>query len=71
MTDAWRAVIASEVEPGDRVRLGSGALMTLSLIETGLLGMPGLLAFIEDTPTRWYKHPIPASTTVEVCRPQR
>jgi hypothetical protein len=40
----------------------------VSRIEPNFLGMEALIAFIEDTPTRWFKQPVPQTTEVEVQR---
>lgn len=68
MTKQWSSVPAEEVVAGDRVRLGNGAVVLVSKIETGFMGMDAMLAFIEDTPDRWFKAPIPKGTLVEVER---
>ena len=68
MADSWTTVTAADVRAGDRIRLASGLEMLVSRIEPGLLGLPGLLAFIEDTPARWYKQPVQDTADVEVSR---
>jgi hypothetical protein len=62
MAESWTTVAAADVQAGDRIRLASGLEMQVSRIE------PRLLAFIEDTPDRWYKQPVPATAEVEVAR---
>jgi hypothetical protein len=57
-----------DVMPGDRVRLATGQEVLVSRIETNFMGMDSLVAFIEDTPTRWLKQPVPQSAEVEVQR---
>ena len=57
-----------DVMPGDRVRLATGQEVLVSRIETTFMGMDSMVAFIEDTPTRWLKQPIPQSAEVEVHR---
>jgi len=59
---------AADVQAGDRVRLASGAEMLVSRIERRFLGRDGLIAFIEDTPERWYKQPVSDAAEVEVAR---
>lgn len=59
---------AADVEAGDRIRLDSDVEMLVSRIERRLLGLDGLLAFIEDTPVRWYKHAVSPTAAVEVSR---
>jgi hypothetical protein len=65
MTITWVQGTASDVKVGDRVRTPGGEL-TVSRIEVPFMGMPEMLAFIEDTPERWYKQPLPLNTPVEV-----
>jgi hypothetical protein len=60
-------VTAAEVVPGDRVRLESGEEVTATRIQSPFFG-EGRLAFIEDTPERWYKRPVATDTSVEVLR---
>ena len=60
----WRTAPASEVKEGDRVRLANGNELTVTRIETGFFGV--MLAFIEDTPERWFKQPVQETAEVEV-----
>jgi hypothetical protein len=66
MSENWKTVKATEVKPGDTVRIGSGAVVIASRIDTSFLGMPNMVAFIEDTPERWFKQPMLADGEVEV-----
>jgi hypothetical protein len=68
MAESWTTVTAADVRAGDRVRLASGVEMLVSRIETRLLGRDGLIAFIEDSPGRWYKQPVSQTAEVEVAR---
>ncbi len=67
-TQSWATVPATDVQAGDRIRLATGAEMLVSRIERRLLGRDGLIAFIEDTPDRWYKQPVSEAAEVEVAR---
>jgi hypothetical protein len=62
----WTSMTAGEIEPGATIRLGNGKELVVSRIERDFLGMPGLTAFIEDTPRQWLKAPMPADMVVEV-----
>ena len=64
----WTAVPVSEVQPGDRVRVSGGQEVLVSRIEPRFMGIDTMVAFIEDTPTRWFKMPVPQSGEVEVQR---
>ena len=64
----WASVPVSEVKPGDRVRVASGQEVLVSRIEPRFMGIDTMVAFIEDTPTRWFKMPVPQSGEVEVQR---
>jgi hypothetical protein len=66
MSDAWTTMTAADVRPGDRIRLASGQEMLVSGIEPGFMGMDGIIAFIEDTPARWFKQPVPQTAEIEV-----
>lgn len=68
MTESWKSMPVSEVRVGDRVRLESGTEVLVSRIEPRFMGMDTMIAFIEDTPTRWYKQPLPETAEVEVVR---
>jgi hypothetical protein len=66
--DIWVAMPASQVQVGDRVRFAPGNELEVSAIEPNFFGGP-LVAFIEDTPQRWFKQPVPEEREVEVRRP--
>lgn len=68
MTESWATMRVADVRPGDRVRLASGQEMLVSRVEPNFMGMAAMVAFIEDTPTRWFKQPFPQTTEVEVIR---
>jgi hypothetical protein len=68
MSESWTTVSAADLEPGDRIRLAGGQEMLVSRVEPGFMGMDGMVAFIEDTPARWFKQPVPQSAEVEVSR---
>jgi hypothetical protein len=60
---------AADVRVGDRIRLASGQEMLVSRIEANFMGMKTMVAFVEDTATRWFKQPVPQTAEVEVQRP--
>ena len=68
MTDSWTGIPAEQVRLGDRVRLATGHEVLVSRIESSFMGMEAMVAFIEDTPTRWFKMPVPRTAEVEVQR---
>jgi hypothetical protein len=66
MSDTWKTVKAEQVKAGDAVRTTTGDVVTVSRIEKSFMGMPNMLAFIEDTADRWFKQPMVADADVEV-----
>jgi hypothetical protein len=44
-----------------------GVEIIVSRIETEFLGRPGMIAFIQDTPERWFKAPMTPDTPVEIA----
>lgn len=66
MSDSWKTIKAQEVKVGDTVRTQSGAVVIVSRIETPFLGRPNMVAFIEDTPDRWFKQPVVSDSEVEI-----
>jgi hypothetical protein len=42
--------------------------MLVSVIEPDFMGMAAMVAFIENTPTRWFKQPVPLTADVEVIQ---
>jgi hypothetical protein len=68
MAESWKSMAVSDVQVGDRVRLESGAEVLVSRIEPKFMGMDTMVAFIEDTSTRWYKQPVMQTADVEVQR---
>jgi hypothetical protein len=53
---------------GDRVRARSGQELTVTRIDEGFMGRPGLLAFVEDSDEQWFKMPAPSDGDVELVR---
>ena len=68
MADPWTSIAATDVRVGDRVRAASGHEVLVSRIEPDFLGMDAMIAFVEDTPTRWFKMPVARAGEVEVLR---
>jgi hypothetical protein len=68
MTKSWSSGPAEDVVIGERVRLGNGEIVQVSKIEDGFMGMDTMLAFIEDTPERWFKAPVPKGAIIEIER---
>jgi hypothetical protein len=66
MADTWKTVKAEQVKAGDTLRTQSGEVLKVSRIEQGFMGLPNMLAFIEDSPDRWFKQPMMADGEVEV-----
>ena len=66
MSESWRTIRADEVSAGDVVRTSTGDVVTVTRVETFFLGRPNMIAFIEDTPERWYKRPVAVDATVEI-----
>jgi hypothetical protein len=66
MSESWKVARASDVCVGDVVRISQGDVVYVSKIETSFLGRANMLAFIEDTPQRWYKRPAAADSEVEI-----
>jgi hypothetical protein len=66
MSDIWKTVKAEQVKTGDAVRTQTGDVVTVSRIEKSFMGLPNMLAFIEDTADRWFKQPMMADADVEV-----
>lgn len=67
MSDAWTKMPAREVQPGDRVRMASGTELIATRIQANFFGTT-MIAFIEDTPDRWFKQPAAEDAEVEVLR---
>jgi hypothetical protein len=65
MSTTWNKVTAGDVKPGDRVRRGDSEI-TVSRVEPSFMGMPDMIAFIEDTPERWLKLPTRKDAELEV-----
>lgn len=65
-TTDWRAATAGEVQVGDLIK-ARGVEITVSRIENEFLGRPGMIAFIQDTPERWFKAPMTPDTPVEIA----
>ena len=68
MSAEWTTMAASQIEPGDRIKLASGDEFVVGKIVERFLGRDNMSAFIEDTPSRWHSYPMPLTTEVEVQR---
>jgi hypothetical protein len=66
MSDTWKTVKAHDVKAGDTVRTQSGTVVIVSRIEAPFLGLANMVAFIEDTPDRWFKQPVVSDSEVEI-----
>jgi hypothetical protein len=67
MAEPWITVMASDVRVGDRIRLATGAELLVSRVEPRLFGLD-MVAFVQDTPERWFKQAMAPSAEVEVLR---
>jgi hypothetical protein len=67
MASEWKTIKASDVKPGQHVRMANGTEIVATRIEPRFFGMDNMLAFIEDTDQRWFKQPAPADADVEVA----
>jgi hypothetical protein len=65
-SENWRTAKGSDVRPGDRVRTPDGTELLVSRIEASFFGRDNMIAFIEDTPQRWFKRPMPVDADVEI-----
>jgi hypothetical protein len=66
MSDGWKAVPVKDVRVGDVVRTPTGVEVVVSRIEDAFFGTPTMLAFIEDTPGRWFKCPQSVDGQIDV-----
>jgi hypothetical protein len=66
MTVAPVTVKATEVRVGDRLRGRSGAELTVTRIDEGLMGRADMLAFVEDSEEQWFKMPALCDGEVEL-----
>jgi hypothetical protein len=67
VNDARTVIRASEVRPGDRLRLPGGGSLTVTRIDEGFMGRPELLAFVEDSDVQWVKLTAPRQGEVELA----
>ncbi len=68
-TTGWVTVPADTVEPGHHVRI-RGTELRVTRIERPFLGRAEMVAFVEDTPERRLKRPVPVDGEVEVRAPR-
>jgi hypothetical protein len=67
MAESWITATAADVRVGDRIRLATGTELLVSRVEPRLFGLD-MVAFVEDTPQRWFKQAMAPSAEVEVLR---
>ena len=65
MTGNWKPAKAADVRPGDRIRTADGSEVVATHIELAFFGRENMIAFIEDTPERWFKRPMTVDADVE------
>ena len=58
---------AAEVEVGDRLITPSGDEILVTRIDDEMLGSSDYIAFVEDSPARWLKMPMPPDAEVQVA----
>jgi hypothetical protein len=66
VAESWHQAKASDVAIGDVIRTERGDVVTVSRIESNFLGNEAMIAFIEDTPERWYKRPSRSDANLEI-----
>jgi hypothetical protein len=71
MAESWKQAKASEVAVGDVIRTQNGDVVKVSRVEEGFMGNEAMLAFIEDTPERWYKRPARSDADLEILEQPR
>jgi glutathione peroxidase len=62
----WSARPASELAPGDRVRVAGGEELTVTRIDDRFMGRDEMICLIEDTPARWLARPVLRDAEVHV-----
>jgi hypothetical protein len=67
--DEFRPTPALEVRPGDRVRMGTGTVITVTRIQTRFLDNDEMICLIEDTDERWRAQPLRRDAEIDVLRP--
>ena len=69
MTGAeFRLTTALEVKPGDRVRMRTGTVITVTRIQSRFLDDDEMICLIEDTDERWRAQPLRRDAEIEVLR---
>jgi hypothetical protein len=66
MAESWKQAKASDVTVGDVIRTQAGDVVKVSRIDEAFMGNDAMLAFIEDTPERWYKRPARKDADLEI-----
>jgi hypothetical protein len=70
MAESWKQAKAADVTVGDVIRTQSGDVVKVSRIDESFMGNEAMLAFIEDTPERWYKRPSRRDADLEILEEQ-
>ncbi len=48
------------------MRTQTGGVVLVSRVEASFMGMSNMVAFIEDTPDRWFEQPMMSDSDVEI-----
>jgi hypothetical protein len=67
--EQFRPTPALEVRVGDRLRMRSGTVITVTRIEPRFLDDDEMLCLIEDTDQRWRAQPLRKDAEIDVFRP--
>jgi hypothetical protein len=64
----FRPTPALEVKPGDRVRMRTGTVITVTRIRPRFFDNDEMICLIEDTDERWRAQPVRTDAEVDVLR---
>jgi hypothetical protein len=68
VSDEFQATPALEVKPGDRVRMRTGTVITVTRIEPRFFGNDEMICLIEDTDERWRAQPVRTDAEIDVLQ---
>ena len=66
--DEFRPTPALEIRPGDRVRMRSGTVITVTRIDERFFGRDEMICLIEDSDERWLAQPLRTDGEIDAVR---